>query len=313
VIHDLLEPRLVGEDPLNIERLWSAMYEPTHEYGRPDRRGAVAAIGAVDVALWDLMGKALGQPVYRLLGGFTERVPAYADAGYLQPSWEGFYEEMEAVETGLEQGYDHIKVHILRDDVDVVAEKVRRVREMLGPHRELMLDLCRVWEPWASVELARRCEEYDIYWLEEPSLWDDQIGDLAFVAGSTSIPVAAGEAECTLFACRDLMALAGVKFMQADTVNAGGFTQMRKIAAIAQAYHGLVSPHGASYPEICSQLIAGIPNGSVVSVFPAGHPTEIWSRLYREPVALSDGWLELSERLGLGLELDRGFVERHRL
>ncbi len=314
LIRDHLEPCVLGEDPLDIERLWDRMYKLTYERGAPDRRRMMSAIGALDVALWDLIGKALGQPVYRLLGGFCNPVPVYADAAVLAPSWDGFPKEMEGVERSLVQGYDYIKLHILRDEVRVVAEKVKRVRQLIGPQRKLMLDLFCLWEPWPSAELAQRCEEYDIYWLEEPSVWDDQIGDLAFVAAATSIPVAAGERECTLYACRDLMALGGVRIIQADTISAGGFTQMRKIAALALAYHGLVSPHGASYPEICGHLVAGVPNGSVVSVFPRGHFfVEIWSRLYREPVMLEDGWLQLREAPGLGLELDEQFIADHRL
>jgi D-galactarolactone cycloisomerase len=290
------------------------MHKLTYERGSPERRSVMSAMGMVDVALWDLVGKALGQPVYRLLGGFDDRVPCYADAAVLTPGWDGFPAEMEGVERSLAQGYDHIKLHVLRHEVEAVVEKTRRIREVMGPEKKLMLDLFGLWEPWPSAEVAQRCEQYDIYWLEEPTVWDDQIGDLAFVAAATSIPVAAGERECTLYACRDLMALGGVKIMQADTIHAAGFTQMRKIAALTQAYHGLVSPHGASYPEICGHLVAGIPNGSVVSVFPRGHSfVEIWSRLYREPVMLEDGWLQLRDAPGLGLELDEEFIARHRI
>ena len=175
------------------------------------------------------------------------------------------------------------------------------------------MDILKIWDPWTTIQAAREFERYDVSWIEEPVCWDDQVGGMAMIASATDIPVAAGESECTLYACRDLIEGGGVKIVQADTVTAGGFTQLRKIADVASAYHAWVAPHGASYPEICAHLVAAVPNGLIVSAFPSTYPDQIWSRLYKEPLEISNGWIEMPQAPGLGMKLDEGFIEKHRI
>jgi D-arabinonate dehydratase len=176
-----------------------------------------------------------------------------------------------------------------------------------------MVDVHKLWDPWVGVAAARRLERYDVYWLEEPIRWDDEVGGMALLAAGTRIMLAAGESEHTLYACRDLVARAGIKVLQTDILSAGGYTAWLRMAALAQAHHVRVAPHGASFPELTAPLQAALPNGLIVSAFPAGEPPEIWSRLYREPPDLRDGTLYLTDRPGLGLELDEAYLARHRV
>jgi D-arabinonate dehydratase len=309
IIEGSLAPLLVGQSPLAIERLWAAMYRLTSGRGL-EARAVISAIGALDIALWDLAGKLLNCPVHRLLGGFRDVVPAYADGGMFGrgPSGHAEWSARQAA-----SGFRAVKYHVMGEGPDEIVETVRQIRGAIGPSVRLMVDVHKAWEPELAVATARRLEQYDIDWLEEPVTWDDQVGGMAILAAGTSIPIAAGESECTLYACRDLVARAGIKVLQTDILSAGGYTAWRRMAALAQAHHVEIAPHGASFPELAAPLVAALPNGHSVSAFPPGEPIEIWSRLYRQPLDLRDGSIYLSDRPGLGLEFDDAYLTAHRL
>jgi L-alanine-DL-glutamate epimerase-like enolase superfamily enzyme len=306
-----LAPVLAGRDPLEHERLWQAMYATTHAGGAPQRQ-TVWAIGALDIALWDIKGRAFGQPVWRLLGGFRRRVPAYAD-GYM-----GVYDGdtpslVRALARFVDQGFGQVKIHLVHKDPPAAVSDLAAVRAAVGPGTQVMLDAHRAWDPWTAADLVQRFADHHLYWLEEPVRWDDQVGGLAVVAAASGrVLVAAGEGECTLYAARDLVARGGVRVLQVDIMGGGGYTAWLKYAALGQAFHAQLSPHAAHFPELNAPMVAAVPNGLTVSTTPATEPYQVWSRLYREPLDVRDGWITLPERPGLGLELDEAFVARHR-
>ena len=313
MIQEYLVPQLMGQDPLNVERLWQKMYRLSYGAARPSL-DLIPAIGVIDVALWDILGKATGLPIYRLLGGFQDRAWAYADASMYFPEVK---ELVEHVEDYARQGFEVVKIHLLgagwHDTPESAVEKVRACREVLGPDILLGVDVHKMWSPEEAIQVAREMEQYDVHWLEEAVHWDDQAEGYALLAAGTRIMVTAGESERTIYGCRELMARGGVKIMQADTITIGGFTPIRKVAALAEAYHGKIAPHGASYPEITSQAVAGVANGYFVSTFAPNEPYQIWTRLYREPPRLEGSWIMLSQKPGLGLELDEDFIAAHRV
>ena len=313
IIQEYLVPQLVGEDPVNVERLWQKMYQLTYSHTRPPLE-LIPAIGVVDVALWDILGKVAGLPIYRLMGGFQDRAWAYADAGMHFPDVE---ELVEHVEDYTRQGFRVVKIHLLgagwHDTPESALEKVRACREVLGPEILLGVDVHKMWDPRTAIEVARQMEQYDVHWLEEPVHWDDQAEGYALLAAGTRIMITAGESERTIYGCRELLARGGVKIMQADTITIGGFTPIRKVAALAAAYHAKIAPHGASYPEITSQAVAALPNGYFVSTFAPTESYQIWTRLYQEPPRLEGSWIMLSQKPGLGLELDEDFIAAHRV
>jgi L-alanine-DL-glutamate epimerase-like enolase superfamily enzyme len=304
-----LAPLLIGESPPNTERLWEKLYALAGTRGR-DARATVSAIGGLDIALWDLKGKLLGCPVHRLLGGFRDEIPVYADGGMFARGPDG-HTEWSARQVAA--GFRAVKYHVMGEGPKQIVETVRRIRQAVGPDVLLMVDVHKLWDPWVGIATARRLEPHDVYWLEEPIRWDDEVEGMARLAAGTRIMLAAGESEHTLYACRDLVARAGIKVLQTDILSAGGYTAWLRMAAVAQAHHVRVAPHGASFPELTAPLQAALPNGLIVSAFPAGEPIEIWSRLYREPIALQDGLIRLGDRPGLGLELDDGFVRSRRV
>jgi D-arabinonate dehydratase len=307
LIADGLAPLLVGENPLNVERLWEKVYRTTATAGAP--RQVISAIGAIDIALWDLQGKILGCPLHRLLGGYRDEIPAYADGGMFARGPDG---HAAWCARHVEGGFRAVKYHVMGEGPDAIVETVRQIRAAVGPRVDLMVDVHKLWDPWLGVATARRLEPCDVSWLEEPVAWDDQIQGMAILAAHSHIPIAAGESECTLAAGRDLVERAGIRVLQTDIIAAGGYTPWRKLAALAQAHHVAVAPHGASFPELSAPLVAAVPNGLTVSAFPPGEPIELWSRLYREPLDLRDGTIYLRDAPGLGLEFDEDYLARHR-
>lgn len=216
-VRDLLAPRLIGEDPRNVERLWARMSDAmTPLLGQ--ERAIVSAIGAVDVALWDLLGKSTGLPCWQLLGGYRDWVPAYADVPTRATTPQELGDQLAAC---VAAGYRAVKFHILRPDPDQIVAEARAARHAIGPDVRLMVDVFRALDPRAAIAVAQRIEELDIFWLEEPVHWNDQPLGLALVGQNTRIPVAGGEGESSIHGCRDLLERGGLTYLQADILGAG--------------------------------------------------------------------------------------------
>ena len=306
-IHEYFKPALLGEDPRNVERLWAKLYAVTIPY-LGHERAMVAAIGALDVALWDLYGKCVGLPCWQLLGGYREWVPAYADIPIRNETPEELGEQLAEC---VADGYRAVKFHILNRDPDHIVAETRAARAAIGPDVELMVDIFRALDPQTAIAVARRIEEYDITWLEEPVRWHDQPLGLALVARQTRIPVAGGEGESSIYGCRAILEQGGVAYLQTDTIGGGGFTNLRKIAALAEAYHVKFAPHGASFPELSAHLVAAVPNGVTVPATTPHQPPAVWGHLY-EDFRIVEGRVQLTDRPGLGLAFDRRFLARYR-
>jgi L-alanine-DL-glutamate epimerase-like enolase superfamily enzyme len=308
LIHDYLKPVLIGEDPRNVERLWAKMEHVTVPMlGR--ERAMIAAIGSVDIALWDLYGKSVGLPCWQILGGYRDWVPAYADIPIRSRTPEGLGEELADC---VANGYLIVKFHILQNDPDHIVAETRAARAAIGPDVKLIVDIFRALDPRTAIDVARRIEEYDIYWLEEPVRWHDQPLGLAIVAAQTSIPIGGGEGESSIYACRSILEQGGVSYLQTDTIYGGGFTNVRKIANLAAAYHVKFAPHGATFPELASHLVAAVPNGENVPATTPHFPPAVWADLY-EDFAIMNGKIQLSARPGLGLTFNQDFLDRYRV
>jgi D-galactarolactone cycloisomerase len=315
-----LQPLLIGANPLDTEVLWHRMYHATRDYGR--KGSVVAAISAIDIALWDIAGKVHGCPVYQLLGGaFRERVQAYA-TGFYRISGQGEASRLgEEAIRHYEAGFRAMKVKLgygVRDDL-LVMEEVRRT---LGQRDvTLMVDTNHAYGVAEALQLGRALEQYDLRWYEEPVAPEDLAG-YRELRQALAMPIAGGENEHTLFGFRDLLGQRCVDIAQPDIGSAGGFTACRHIAALAHAHGVQVNPHvwGSAIAQAASlQLIAALPVAHH-SVFPqepifeydrSSHPFR--QQLVREPLESRDGWLEVPSRPGLGVEVDRAVLERYRL
>ena len=176
-----------------------------------------------------------------------------------------------------------------------------------------MIDVHRAWDGQMAVDTVRQLEPYNLYWIEEPVRHDDESVYMRMVAEATRTMVAGGESEGSLYGIRRLIAEEALQLVQTDILIGGGYTGLMRIAALAEAYHLPVSPHGAQYPDINCHLVAAIPNGLIVPACPSSEPRQIWSKMYAPPFVVTDGRITLTQHPGLGLELDWDFINRYRV
>ncbi len=243
VIDLYLKPLLLGKDPFDSEFLWQHMYRQTMAFGR--KGIAMVAISAVDIALWDVMGKAAKQPVFKLLGGRTKpKIPVYASRLYSQP-----LEELAAeAQRYLDEGYRAMKLRFGWGPVDGAEgmcrneELVRTVRDVVGDGVDVMADAYMGWTLDYARRMIPRLERYNLRWLEEPVIPDD-IGGYAALKTMGRIPIAGGEHEFTSYGFRDMLEARAVDYIQFDTNRVGGITQARKVQAMAEAFSVPVVPH----------------------------------------------------------------------
>ena len=330
VIEKDLAPMLVGEDPLMIEGLWQKMFARTRQYGR---RGVVMqGISGIDIALWDIAGKVAKMPVYKLLGASRDRVEAYASGGFYQEGKSASDLAGEA-EGYRARGFRGMKMKVGRNpstqthlrelignkgfcEVDPSEDlaRVAAVRQALGPHAKLMVDVNCAWSPAFAIEMGRAMEPYNLYWIEEPVTTDDIEGS-ARVADALATPIAGYETEMGLYAFRELIGRGAVDIVQLDIAWSGGFSEGRRIAAYAGAHHRMVAPHafaGAVLLVASLHFAAAIPNGLVLEW--DQNPNAIREELLKEPLKLEpDGTVKVPERPGLGIDLDRAAIDRYRV
>ena len=302
VLIEGLKPYLIGEDPLNNERIWEKMYWATLQEGR--RGAAVTALSALDIAVWDLKGKILNQPVHRLLGGHRDTVPSYGSGVNLNYTDEELVEEMSGY---VKDGFGMVKMKIGRRDPAEDLSRVRLVREAIGPDAHLTLDVNNGWSLQTAIRMADKLAEYDIYWLEEPIL-ADEIDNLAKLARETSIPIAVGENHYTKWEFKELMERGAVEIVQADVGKCGGVTEFIKIAAMADAYGLPVCPHHTEY--IDAPLVAAIPNGLFHEYI--RECFEPMREIFLDPIKPEHGEVSPSNKPGFGIELNNAALEKLR-
>lgn len=299
VVEQHLVKLLLGEDPFNVERIWDILYRSTLPYGQAGV--AINAISGVDLALWDLIGKALDLPVYELLGGETKaRIPAYCTGN--------------DVEQHLQFGYKRLKVAMPYGPADGWAgqqknvELVKKTREQLGPEGDLMLDCYMAWNEQYTIEMAKMVEPYRVYWMEECLQPRDYEGFGRLSAEIKSTRMATGEHEYTRFAFRQLLDHRGAAVWQPDIHWCGGMTELRRIGALAAAYGIPVIPHGGGGFDSLHFIMA-TPNSPWAETFmPApGGPDEVYRR-FEEDNHVTRGpegvYVRPSETAGLGWDIE---------
>ena len=295
-------PLVVGEDAFARERVWLKMWQ----LGRRARL-SVFAMACVDVALWDIAGKALGVPVYKLLGACREKVPAYASSGYLG-SVEAYVEEAQKYKA---QGYRAYKLHpfgVPERDI----EACRAVREAVGGDMALMIDPTGAYDHREALWVGRRLEELNFYWYEEP-LGDYDVSGYAELCRALDIPVMAGEVSAgTLYGAAELVARGATDVLRGDVYWKGGLTAVMKMARLAEA-HGmkLELHHGASSLMNWANLhaLGAFANGDFLEVLVPQEELDFGLTEYA--TIDGEGFVHLPQRPGIGVELDREYIDTH--
>jgi L-rhamnonate dehydratase len=312
LIDTYLKPILLGADPWDTEFLWQQMYRRTIAFGR--KGVAMTAISAVDIALWDILGKDAKQPVYRLLGGRTkERIPVYASRLYSMPLDELRIE----AEKYKEEGYTAMKLRFGWGPMDGAAgmlkniELVRTVREVIGYGIDLMADAYMGWTLDYAKRMLPRLEEFNLRWLEEAVIPDDTRG-YKTLKSYGRVPISGGEHEFTIFGFRELLEADALDYIQFDTNRVGGISQARKISALAESFQIPVVPHAGqmhNYHVVMASL-----NSPIAEFFPQVD-VEVGNELFwyifdGEPLP-KNGYIDLDENTpGLGLTINEESLKR---
>ena len=304
LVEDYLAQLVVGMDPLDYERIWQKLHRQSRRLGLGVNSMAIAAI---DIAVWDLIGKHYGQPLYRLLGGARERIETYISEINLSAG-DTVADLLARVDDYRARGYRTVKMKIGRDDLEEDIERIRRVQEQLPKGGRLLVDLNQKWEATEARANAARLDGLGLGWIEEPMLCHDIAGHHA-LRQAVRTPIALGE---SLYSRQQFLAYLqaeAVDVVQADVCFVGGITEWLKVAHLAQAYGKPVAPHFMM--ELSLHLLCGVQNGYMLEDVVGGSLSELG--LLAEPIRVERGIGTPSPRPGHGIVLDWDAVRAHRL
>ena len=307
-----LAEQIIGQDALAPERLYQRLFALTtsrmaNERGW-SREALIRISAAVDIACWDVVGKAAGLPLFRLFGGYRDEVPVYVTCGYYRDGKDNaeLRDEMHML---LEQGHTGFKAKAgglpLAEDI----ERMAVMREVIGPQRDFMVDPNRAWDLPTAIEAARLLEPLRPRWLEEPIRWEDDRRGLKLLAQKTRIPLSAGESEATSYGCRALLEEQAIQILQFDCTMMGGFTEGRKLTALCELNHVQVAPHHDCF--IHAHIVAASPAGCIVESFTDPERDPLQAELFEDPPPIRNGMLKLKEQPGLGLTVSEAALKKY--
>jgi len=309
IIDEILAPFLINKDPLDHVPLWETLYSINSSRGYT-RGYQMIAISAVDIALWDLKGRILDQPVYKLLGGACHRELEVYATGIMTDSDSS--EALEMTEGYLEEGIKGLKFRIGVDEKRDV-EVLQALRKKFGDTIRIMVDANGGYDPVAAIRMGRRLEDHGVFFFEEPVMAEDLNG-LAQVKNALSIYVAAGESEYTKYGFLDMFEKRALSICQPDVSRAGGITECFRIATMAQAFNIKYAPHcfgGIVNLAASAHLATAIPNFVIFEL--DRFPNPLREELTMENLPLEEGYLKVTDSPGLGVNLDEDRIKFYTL
>jgi D-arabinonate dehydratase len=309
---------LIGSDVFSAERNWDAMFHcesldlanrGIHTLDLANKSIIMQAIAAVDICLWDAAGKTLGLSLCRMLGGCRQGVPVIAIGGYYADG-KGQDELADELLCYRNAGLAGIKLKVGRLSPRQDAERVRFAREVAGPDFIIACDANQAWTADQAIEFCRSVYQYDVRWIEEPVVWYDQLEGLARVRQQGGIPVNAGQGEISRFGCRDLINAGAVDILNVDATIAGGITEWRRIAGMASAHDVRMAHH--EEPQVALHLLASIPHGLYVEIFPDPKRDPMWLELPLSHPKVENGYMRVPDAPGLGIDLNPEIISKYR-
>jgi L-alanine-DL-glutamate epimerase-like enolase superfamily enzyme len=307
LIHDRLRPQLLGEDPVCVERCWQRMFRLTRGLG--NRALLCSAIAAVDAALWDLVGKVCGQPVYKLVGGCRDAVQPIIIAGYYAPGKDSaaLREEFRAIKA---QGFAGAKVKVGGTSPYEDARRVEAIRSEVGDDFIIACDANQGWDRYNAVRFGLAVKPLGIAWFEEPVEWSDYVPGMRFVREQTGLHVTAGQSDFFHDACRTMVEQRAVDILNHDISGGSGITDWLKVARMAELFQVRMAHH--EDPLLAMHLLAGIPMGLYPEYFSATRDPLTPEIVVDQP-AIRDGWVQLNDAPGFGLTFNEDFIDRYRV
>lgn len=308
LVEAIFKPILIGANALDTEHLWAEMYRQSIQAGR--RGAALRAISAIDIALWDLRGKAANLPVMELLGVHSRRLRCYATGGYYR---EGQQIDDLVREVGevIRQGFTAVKLKVGKLTAGEDAARVGAVRKAYGDGLDILLDANGGWSSAPqAIAAMRQLEEFHPYWIEEP-VRADNLTAMAKIADALDTPVTTGELEATRWAFAQLAEQRAADILQPDATVCGGVSEWLKIAHYAAALDIPIAPH--YHWDFHTQLCATIPNCVFIEYFIAASGVKMFDSIVENPMKPVDGWLEPRTDPGFGIRLIEREVDRYRI
>lgn len=303
-VRDLLRANVVGKNTDDVEGIWDAMFSDSLLHGR---RGVVMrALSAIDIAIWDARAKAVGKPLYKLLGGTRKQVPAYASGGYYKPG-KSLADLQKETRSYADSGFTAIKMKVGRASGEEDAKRIGAVREATGPKVQLFVDANNAWtDASEAIRIVKLWERHNIGWVEEPSMPDDL--DLsAAVAKAVRTPIATGEIEATRWGFKSIIDKKAASILQPEAHVCGGITEFIRIARIAAVHKLTIAPHW--FAELHAHLVAATPNATWVEYFTDDAVLNV-KRVFASDLEVRKGNIVLPETPGHGITLDNKAVER---
>jgi D-galactarolactone cycloisomerase len=306
ILEEEVKPLVIGADAVAPERIWHSLYRLTYNIRR-SKRISLHILAVVDAAVWDLIGKLSGQPLWRLWGGWRNRLPIIAIGGYYGDPLGTIQDEVARYR---ELGLAGMKFKVGGAAPEVDAQRIAAARAAGGEDFVIAIDANQGLTVAQALELGRRVEGLGVRWFEEPVTWHNDRRALRDVRAQGNIPVCAGQSELSPSGCRDLMETGSIDVCNFDASMGGGPTAWLRVAALAAAYDVEMAHH--EEPQVASHLLASQPHGTYVECF---HPDRdpFWWSLIATERQIENGQLTLSERPGLGWQLDEDYIDRYRL
>jgi len=316
IVNEIFRPMLAGKDVRDVESHWEVMWQKRvdlnnrgiHTLDLAKHCARAQAVAAVDIALWDALGKSLNQPVHKLLGGFADKVRVIAIGGYVMKGKTIADLETE-IQVYKDQGIFGMKLKVGKLSVEEDIERTRLARKVGGKDFHLCTDSNQSWTVEEAMKFARGVTDLHLAWLEEPVRWHDQIRGNAQVR-SIGIPVNAGQGEISRHGCRDLIMGNAVDILNVDATIAAGVTEWRRIAGMAHCF-GIGMAHHEE-PQVALHLLASAPNGIAVEIFPNYNRDPMWFDLPVSQPVIRDGFMLVPDRPGFGIDLRQDTIDQWR-
>ena len=296
--------QIIGMDATCPEVIYEKIFNLTAQKLSFEKKWGKEALirisAAIDIACWDLIGKASNFPLYKLFGGYRSKVQCYVTCAYYRDGKDN-KELKDEIEMLLDQGHQGFKGKVgglsLREDID----RMNIVRDLIGDEKSLMIDVNRAWNLKTAIEAANLLKPLNPFWLEEPVRWSDDRRELKLLSQKTDIPISGGESELTIYGCRAMLEEQAIQILQFDCTMFGGFTAGKKLSALCELNHVDIAPHHDCF--IHAHIVAGSPSGLIVESFTDPERDPLQAELFTNPPKIENGWLYLNDEPGLGLDL----------
>ena len=305
-----LQDLIIGEDPFCPEKIYNKIFKLTDTKISSEkgwsREALIRISAALDIACWDLIGKAVNIPLYKLFGGYRNKIPVYVTCAYYRDGKDE-NELRDELKKLIEIGHQSFKVKVGGLSIKEDSKRLEIIRDEIGSQKDLMIDVNRAWDLKTAIVGVNEFKKFKPTWIEEPVRWEDDRRNLKLLSKRTDIPLSGGESEITIYGCRSMIEEDAIQILQFDCTMFGGFTNGKKLSALCEINHIDIAPHHDCY--IHAPLVASSPSGRIVESFD-NERDPLQSELFENVHKMSNGWIYLNENPGLGFEISETALKK---